>query len=64
MRYSDNWKPFEAYAVERMMADRPLAVIDFGAGHSVFEDETLFERVRVALEPFPNVVLLLPSADT
>lgn len=58
------WKPFEAYAVERMMAGRPLAVIDFGAGHSVFEDETLFERVRVALEPFPNVILLVPSPDT
>ena len=56
-------KPFEAYDVERLLVDRPLAVIAFGAGHSVFEDETLFERVRVALEPFPNVVLLLPSPD-
>ena len=57
------WKPFEAYAVERLLVDRPLAVIAFGAGHSVFEDETLFGRVRIALDPFLNVVLLLPSPD-
>jgi hypothetical protein len=38
-------------------------VIDFGAGHSVYEDEAQFARVQQALAPFPNVVLLLPSAD-
>lgn len=57
------WKPFEAHAVERLLADHHDCVIDFGAGHSVFEDEHLFERVRRALAPYPNVVLLLPSPD-
>jgi shikimate kinase len=57
------WKPFEAHAVERVLAEHPDCVIDFGAGHSVFEDDTLFERVRKALAPYPNVVLLLPSPD-
>jgi shikimate kinase len=57
------WKPFEAHAVERLLADHHDCVIDFGAGHSVFEDGELFERVRKALEPYPNVVLLLPSPD-
>jgi shikimate kinase len=57
------WKPFEAHAVERALADHPGCVIDFGAGHSVYEDETLFDRVRRALEPFPHVILLLPSPD-
>jgi hypothetical protein len=57
------WKPFEAHAVERVVADHRGAVIDFGAGHSVFEDEVLFERVREALLPVRNVVLLLPSPD-
>jgi shikimate kinase len=58
------WKPFEAHAVERLLADHAneRCVIDFGAGHSVFEDPQLFERVRRALEPYP-VVLLLPSPD-
>jgi shikimate kinase len=57
------WKPFEAHAVERLLADHHDCVIDFGAGHSVFENGELFERVRKALEPYPNVVLLLPSPD-
>lgn len=57
------WKPFEVHAVERVLADNQDAVIDFGAGHSVHEDAEAFERVRLALEPFPHVVLLLPSTD-
>jgi len=57
------WKPFEAHAVERLLADYHDCVIDFGAGHSVFENGELFERVRKALEPYPNVVLRLPSPD-
>jgi len=57
------WKPFEAHAVERALADHPDSVIDFGAGHSVYEDETLFARVQTVLNPYPNVILLLPSPD-
>jgi shikimate kinase len=57
------WKPFEAYAVERVLTEHPNCVIDFGAGHSVYEDETLLTRVKQALAPHPNVVLILPSAD-
>jgi hypothetical protein len=57
------WKPFEAYAVERILADHKDAVIDLGGGHSVQEDAELFARVRAALAPVPNVVLLLPSPD-
>jgi len=61
------WKPFEAHAVERLLSAHhdcePGCVIDFGAGHSVYEDESLFARVQQALAPFPNVVLLLPSEN-
>lgn len=57
------WKPFEAHAVERVLAEHSNCVIDFGAGHSVYEDEALFGRVQAALAPFDNVVLLLPSPD-
>ncbi|MEO0378502.1 MAG: shikimate kinase, partial [Cyanobacteria bacterium P01_A01_bin.17] len=38
-------------------------VIDFGAGHSVYEDPRLFESVQQILNPYPNVVLLLPSPN-
>ena len=57
------WKPFEAHAVERVLADYSDCVIDFGAGHSVYEDAALFARVQRALAPYPNVILLLPSPD-
>lgn len=57
------WQPFEAYAVERLLADHKNCVIDFGAGHSVYEDDALFQRVQRALAPYTNVILLLPSAD-
>ena len=57
------WKPFEAYAVERVLADFPDTVIDFGAGHSVYDDEALFARVQAALAPVPHVILLLPSTN-
>ena len=57
------WKPFEIHAVERVLAEHQDCVIDFGAGHSVFEDEAFFARAERALAPFQNVVLLLPSPD-
>jgi hypothetical protein len=58
------WKPFELHAVERLLSDAAdCVIIDFGAGHSVFEDETMLARAERALAPFPHVVLLLPSPD-
>ena len=57
------WKPFEVHAVERILADCKDGVISFGAGHSVYEDEALFERAQRALAPYNNVILLLPCED-
>ncbi len=57
------WKPFEAYAVERLLSEHNQCVIDFGGGHSVYEDAALFQQVQQALAPYPNVVLLLPSPN-
>lgn len=54
---------FHAHVVKRVLADHPQAVIDFGAGHSVYTDAGEFARVQQALAPYPNVVLLLPSPD-
>src|SRR5947209_4011845 len=37
------WKPFEIYALERILSDYPdKCVIDLGGGHSVYEDDALF----------------------
>jgi shikimate kinase len=58
------WKPFEAHAVERALSEYKNCVLDFGAGHSVYEDENLFTRVQNAFTPFDYVILILPSADS
>ena len=57
------WKQFDVYAVERVLAEHPNSIIDFGAGHSVYESKELFARAKTALAPLPNVILILPSPD-
>ena len=57
------WKPFEAYAVERLLSEDEELVIDFGGGHSVYEDDQLFARVQHVMAPYPYVFLILPSPD-
>jgi len=57
------WKPFEAYGVKRLLEDYRDCVFDFGSSQSVYEDNELFEQVRTTLEPYPFVILLLPSPD-
>lgn len=57
------WKPFEAYALERIVSEPDDSIIDLGGGHSIYEDETLFARVKKSLSPFPNVFLIMPSPD-
>ena len=60
--YHYRW-PFFAYAVERVLDEYRDCVFDFGAGHSHYEDDRLFTRVKTAMAPFVNIVLLLPSKD-
>jgi hypothetical protein len=57
------YQSFFPPAIERLLATYPRHIIDLGAGHTVYEDKTAFERVRQALAPYPNVVLILPSPD-
>jgi adenylate kinase family enzyme len=54
---------FDSYSVERVLADYPEAVIDFGAGVGPFENQEQLNRIRSLFEPIPNVFLLLPSPD-
>lgn len=55
------WKKFEIHAVERILQDHSSCVFDFGAGHSVYENETYLARAKAALHNFSFVILLLPS---
>jgi len=57
------WWPSLAYAAKQVVKDYTNCVIDFGAGHSHYEDESLFKSVSEALSSYPHVILLLPTAD-
>src|SRR5262245_20654979 len=57
------WKPFEAHAVERLLSENEEVIIDFGGGHSVYEDDTLFARVQKVMALYLYVILILPSPD-
>ena len=57
------WKPFEAHAVERAIEEFDNCIMDFGAGHSVYEDDLHFTLVENVLKPIKHVILLLPSPD-
>lgn len=57
------WKPFEAQTILQILKDYQNYVIDFGGGHSVYEDDQLFTEVANAMFDEMNVFLILPSAD-
>ncbi|WP_211746629.1 hypothetical protein [Paenibacillus sp. Marseille-Q4541] len=40
------WKPFEAYAVTQILKEYDNHVIDFGAGHSVYEEQCAEEVIE------------------
>jgi hypothetical protein len=54
---------FNLHAVERTLADHRHCVIDLGAGHSVYRDDASLAQLEHAFALYPNVFLLLPSAD-
>lgn len=57
------WWPSLAYAAQQVVMDYSDCVIDFGAGHSHYEDEVLYKGVKKALGGCQNIILLLPSEN-
>ncbi len=57
------WARFNVHAVERILSDYHNCVIDFGAGHSIYDNAADLRRVAEALAPYRHVVLVLPSSD-
>ncbi len=49
--------------VEKTLISGIPGVADFGAGHSVFENEETFGGIKEILSKFKNIVLLLPTPD-
>ncbi len=56
-------KTFDPYTVERILEDHRGYVIDMGGGSSIHEHDDQLKRVKCALEPYRNVILLLPYKD-
>ena len=63
-RSFDNFKDFEFKLTGEVLTnlDRPY-IIDFGAGHSVYEDQILFFEMKSLIDRFDNVFLIMPSED-
>jgi shikimate kinase len=60
----DYWGQFAVYALERVLQDYPAGhVISTGAGNVVYTNAEYSARAKKALEPYPYVVLLMPSPD-
>jgi len=57
------WKQFDVHAVERILQEHKNCVIDFGAGHSIFDEAEDLKRVSELLTPYANVIHILPSPD-
>lgn len=63
-RNADEFNYYMISEVLRKVKDGNLyGIVDFGAGHSVYDDAEIFERVKQLLKPFKNIVLLLPDED-
>jgi shikimate kinase len=57
------WQQFDAHAIERVLSEHSGCVFDFGAGAGASESLESLARVQKVLAPYPNVFLLLPSAN-
>jgi hypothetical protein len=49
--------------VTRFLRDHSEGILDFGAGYPVVSDPLKQQRIKEALRPYRNVILLMPSED-
>ena len=60
----EDFKDFEFYLSSSVLTNLKVpAIIDFGAGHSVYEDPIMFYEFQKLMSRFSNVVYLIPSLD-
>ncbi|MEZ4590982.1 MAG: hypothetical protein R3D55_07540 [Chloroflexota bacterium] len=64
---SPNWQRYNLYLIRKFIgefgAKNADYVLDFGAGHSFFQEESYLSRAKKILKPFGQVILLRPSED-
>lgn len=56
-------RKFYLQAIEKHLYEHRNCVIDFGAGHSVYRNKKQLEAMKKILEPYKNVILILPSQN-
>lgn len=57
-------KEFDFYLVSYILENiKEPTVIDFGMKHSIYENREMFNRFKVLLKDFKNVVLLIPCQN-
>lgn len=58
---------FNYYRISQVLRkakeDDIYGIVDFGAGHSVYDNKDILKKVKVMLKPFQNIVLLLPDKE-
>lgn len=60
----NNFKDFEFYLTGSVLTTlTEPSVIDFGAGHSVYEDPVMFYEMSKLINKFTNVVYMIPSEN-
>ena len=59
-----NFKNFEFVLTGNILSSlKSPCIIDFGAGHSIYEDPIVRKKMREICSQFKNIILLLPSKD-
>lgn len=56
-------KIFDAYSIERVLEDHHNCIFDFGGANVVSGYNFDLSRIKKALEPYENIVFLVPSRD-
>lgn len=59
-----HFKEFEFYLTASVLTDlKKPAIIDFGAGHSIYENPIMFFEMKKLITRFSNVIFLIPSKN-
>ena len=59
-----NFKEFEFFLTSTVLTHlQEPSVVDFGAGHSIYEDPFMFLEMKHLIEQFSHVILLIPSEE-
>ncbi|KAM0259139.1 hypothetical protein ACHAQJ_003511 [Trichoderma viride] len=68
--FYQHWKAFEYQAVSHILQNAGKEgdefygkILDFGAGHSVFENPEELAKIEALMEPYRNVILVMPCED-